>query len=143
MKLPRFVTSLVLLTSLLPPLMSGAAAPRPPNVVVILTDDQGYADISFNPHHPKEVSTPHLDALAREGVWFRQGYITGNVCSPTRAGLLTGRYQQRAGVYTAGEGGSGMDSSVAVGMTTLTSRRRTPTSGRCIATAGKSRTRAT
>jgi arylsulfatase A-like enzyme len=108
MKLPRFVTSLVLLTSLLPPLMSGAAAPRPPNVVVILTDDQGYADISFNPHHPKEVSTPHLDALAREGVWFRQGYITGNVCSPTRAGLLTGRYQQRAGVYTAGEGGSGM-----------------------------------
>jgi arylsulfatase A-like enzyme len=85
-----------------------AAASRPPNVVVILTDDQGYADISFNPHHPKEVATPHLDALAREGVWFSQGYITGNVCSPTRAGLLTGRYQQRAGVYTAGEGGSGM-----------------------------------
>jgi arylsulfatase A-like enzyme len=54
------------------------------------------------------VATPHLDALAREGVWFSQGYITGNVCSPTRAGLLTGRYQQRAGVYTAGEGGSGM-----------------------------------
>ncbi|MBL9202893.1 MAG: sulfatase-like hydrolase/transferase [Opitutaceae bacterium] len=85
-----------------------AAAARPPNVVVILTDDQGYADISFNPHHPKEVSTPHLDALAREGVWFSQAYITGNVCSPTRAGLLTGRYQQRAGVYTAGEGGRGI-----------------------------------
>ena len=87
----------------------GFAAPaRPPNVVVILSDDQGFADISFNPHHPKEVATPHLDALARESVWFSQAYITGNVCSPTRAGLLTGRYQQRAGVYTAGEGGSGM-----------------------------------
>jgi arylsulfatase A-like enzyme len=77
-------------------------------VVVILTDDQGFADISFNPHHPREVSTPHMDALARAGVWFSQAYITGNVCSPTRAGLLTGRYQQRAGVYTAGEGGSGI-----------------------------------
>ena len=85
-----------------------AVSARPPNIVVILTDDQGYADISFNPHHPKEVSTPHLDALARESVWFSQGYITGNVCSPTRAGLLTGRYQQRAGVYTAGEGGRGI-----------------------------------
>jgi arylsulfatase A-like enzyme len=102
------LTGVLLSTSLLAPHVGRSAAPRPPNVVVILTDDQGYADISFNPHHPKEVSTPHLDALAREGVWFRQGYITGNVCSPTRAGLLTGRYQQRAGVYTAGEGGRGM-----------------------------------
>ncbi len=102
------LTGLLLSTSVLAPIAGRAATPRPPNVVVILTDDQGYADISFNPLHPKEVSTPHMDALAREGVWFSQGYITGNVCSPTRAGLLTGRYQQRAGVYTAGEGGSGM-----------------------------------
>ncbi|MFZ5829500.1 MAG: sulfatase-like hydrolase/transferase, partial [Planctomycetota bacterium] len=67
------------------------------------------ADISFNPHHPKEVSTPHMDALARDGVSFTQGYISGNVCSPTRAGLMLGRYQQRVGVYTAGEGGRGFD----------------------------------
>ncbi|MHC4520622.1 MAG: sulfatase-like hydrolase/transferase, partial [Planctomycetota bacterium] len=80
----------------------------PPNIVVILTDDQGYADISFNPHHPSEVSTPHMDALAREGVFFTQAYISGNVCSPTRAGIMTGRYQQRVGIYTAGEGGSGL-----------------------------------
>jgi arylsulfatase A-like enzyme len=79
-----------------------------PNIVVILTDDQGYADISFNPRHPNEVSTPHMDALAREGVFFSQGYISGNVCSPTRAGIMTGRYQQRVGIYTAGEGGSGL-----------------------------------
>jgi arylsulfatase A-like enzyme len=102
------LTGLLLAAHLLAPCSAPAATSRPPNVVVILSDDQGYADISFNPHHPKEVATPHLDALAREGVWFSQGYITGNVCSPTRAGLMTGRYQQRAGVYTAGEGGSGM-----------------------------------
>ena len=109
MKTTLLTLAAVFLSSILfTPLPATAATPRPPNVVVILTDDQGYADISFNPHHPKEVSTPHMDALAREGVWFSQGYITGNVCSPTRAGLLTGRYQQRAGVYTAGEGGSGM-----------------------------------
>jgi len=86
-----------------------SGAERKPNIVVILSDDQGYADISFNPHHPKEVSTPHLDSLAKEGVWFSQAYISGNVCSPTRAGLMLGRYQQRVGVYTAGEGGRGFD----------------------------------
>jgi arylsulfatase A-like enzyme len=99
---------MIFAASLPAPVVAGTVVSRPPNIVVILSDDQGYADLSFNPHHPKEVATPHLDALAREGVWFSQAYITGNVCSPTRAGLMTGRYQQRAGVYTAGEGGSGM-----------------------------------
>ncbi len=80
-----------------------------PNIVVILTDDQGYADISLNPHHPKEVSTPHMDALAADGVVFTQGYTSGQVCSPTRAGLMLGRYQQRVGVYSAGDGGRGFD----------------------------------
>ena len=84
------------------------SASRKPNIVIILSDDQGYADVSFNPHHPKEVSTPNLDALARTSVICTQAYISGNVCSPTRAGLMTGRYQQRAGIYTAGEGGSGL-----------------------------------
>ncbi|MCF8378478.1 MAG: sulfatase-like hydrolase/transferase [Bacteroidales bacterium] len=83
-----------------------------PNIIIIITDDQGYADLSFNEHHPAEVNTPNMDALAYEGIFFSQAYISGNVCSPTRAGLLTGRYQQRAGVYTAGEGGSGIDLSI-------------------------------
>ena len=86
-----------------------AFASNQPNIVVILTDDQGYADISFNPHHPKEVHTPHMDALAREGVFFSQAYTSGNVCSPTRAGLMLGQYQHRVGVYDAGTGGSGFD----------------------------------
>lgn len=85
-----------------------SAEPRP-NIVIILTDDQGYADISINPLHPPEVATPNMDALAREGTFFSQAYLSGNVCSPTRAGLMLGRYQQRVGVYTAGEGGSGFD----------------------------------
>ncbi len=82
---------------------------EPPNIVIILTDDQGYADISFNPDHPEEVATPHMDELAREGVFFSQAYTSGHVCSPTRAGLMLGRYQQRVGVYTAGDGGRGFD----------------------------------
>ena len=85
-----------------------------PNIVVIVTDDQGYADISLNPHHPKEVSTPHMDALARDGVFFTQAYTSGNVCSPTRAGLMLGRYQQRVGVYTAGDGGRGFDPTIPI-----------------------------
>lgn len=91
------------------PSSSLSAAADPPNVVVILTDDQGYADISLNPRHPKEVSTPNMDALAKDGVTFSQAYTSGSVCSPTRAGLMLGRYQQRAGVYSAGDGGRGFD----------------------------------
>jgi len=90
-------------------LAGNCLAAAPPNIVVILTDDQGYADISLNPQHPKEVSTPHMDSLAKDGVVFTQGYTSGHVCSPTRAGLMLGRYQQRVGVYSAGDGGKGFD----------------------------------
>ncbi|MDA7654873.1 sulfatase-like hydrolase/transferase, partial [Akkermansiaceae bacterium] len=79
-----------------------------PNIVIILTDDQGYADVSYNPHSPPEVRTPNIDALAHSSVICTQGYTSGHVCSTTRAGLMTGRYQQRFGIYTAGEGGSGV-----------------------------------
>ena len=85
-----------------------AAAERP-NIVVILTDDQGYADISLNPHHSAEVSTPCMDALAKDGVFFSQGYTSAPVCSPTRAGIMIGGYSQSVGVYTAGDGGRGFD----------------------------------
>ncbi len=93
---------------------AAAEGKAPPNIVAIISDDQGYADISFNPHHPKEVSTPHLDALAKEGVFFTQAYTSGNVCSPTRAGLMLGRYQQRVGVYTGGDGGRGFDPKIPI-----------------------------
>jgi arylsulfatase A-like enzyme len=102
MRMLKITLSVLFLTGAL-------AAVERPNIVIILTDDQGYADISFNPNHPREVSTPNMDALAREGVFFTQAYTSGHVCSPTRAGLMLGRYQQRVGVYTAGQGGSGFD----------------------------------
>jgi len=71
---------------------------RPPNVVVIVSDDAGWADFSFQ--GSEQVPTPHLDALAARGVRFTSGYVTAAVCSPSRAGLLTGRYQQRFGHET-------------------------------------------
>ena len=102
-------TLTLLAALLLAPLAALKAADVPrPNIIVIVADDLGYADVLFNPQHPKEVTTPHLDALAKSGVVCRQGYVTGHVCSPTRAGLMTGRYQQRLGLYTGGEAGSGM-----------------------------------
>src|SRR5205823_1892408 len=66
-----------------------------PNIVVILADDLGYGDVSFNGR--QDYVTPNIDALASNGVWFSNGYVTHPFCSPSRAALLTGRYQQRFG----------------------------------------------
>ena len=65
-----------------------------PNVIVIFTDDQGYADVGIN-RQVGDVITPNLDRMAQEGALFTAGYITAPQCSPSRAGMLTGRYQQR------------------------------------------------
>jgi arylsulfatase A-like enzyme len=72
-----------------------AAAESPPNVVLIVGDDMGYADLGVQ--GCKDIPTPHLDALAKAGARFTNGYVSGPYCSPTRAGLLTGRYQTRFG----------------------------------------------
>lgn len=66
-----------------------------PNVIVILTDDQGYSDVSFN--GSEDILTPNIDRIAHEGARFDQGYVSFPVCGPSRAGLLTGRYQSRFG----------------------------------------------
>ena len=71
------------------------AAPRP-NIVYIVADDMGYADCGV--HGCGDVPTPHLDALANAGARFTNGYVTGTVCSPSRAALMTGRYHYRDGV---------------------------------------------
>ncbi len=70
-------------------------AAEKPNVVIILADDMGYADAAFQ--GGRDVPTPHIDSLAHNGVQFTNGYVSHPFCSPTRAGLLTGRYQQRFG----------------------------------------------
>jgi arylsulfatase A-like enzyme len=82
---------------LLAALVTGLASPASarPNLLVIVGDDMGFADVGFN--GCKDIPTPHLDALAASGVRFTNGYVSGPYCSPTRAGLLTGRYQTRFG----------------------------------------------
>ncbi|MFY9610457.1 MAG: sulfatase [Blastocatellia bacterium] len=73
----------------------GRQTARKPNVVFILADDLGYCDISM--YGCKEIPTPHIDSIGMNGIRFTNGYVSAPVCSPSRAGLLTGRYQQRFG----------------------------------------------
>ncbi|MGB7344051.1 MAG: sulfatase [Pirellulaceae bacterium] len=76
-----------------------AAAPSPPNFVVIFADDLGYGDISC--YGSTGVKTPHLDALASDGFRSTDFFVPANVCSPSRAALLTGRYPMRCGLPVA------------------------------------------
>jgi arylsulfatase A-like enzyme len=71
-------------------------ATEQPNFVIIMADDLGYGDIGC--YGNQRIETPHIDRLAAEGVRFTDFHSSGAVCSPTRAGLMTGRYQQRAGI---------------------------------------------
>ncbi len=84
--------SILMLAILLPSI----AEARKPNVIVLYTDDQGSVDM--NCYGAKDLSTPHMDSLAKRGVRFSQFYAPAPVCSPSRAGLLTGRYPLRAGM---------------------------------------------
>ena len=60
-----------------------------PNVIIVLVDDLGYNDVGFN--GSKEILTPNIDKLSKNGVTFSRGYVSYPVCSPSRAGLITGR----------------------------------------------------
>ena len=71
---------------------------KKPNLIVIMTDDMGYADVGFN--GCKDIPTPNIDIIANEGVRFDEGYVSFPVCGPSRAGFLTGRYQDRFGFTT-------------------------------------------
>ena len=96
MKLTLFACTLFL--TMLAPLQAAdpaQARPAKPNILVILADDLGFADIGV--HGGKEVPTPNIDALAASGVRCTNGYVSAPYCSPSRAGFLTGRYQTRFG----------------------------------------------
>lgn len=90
------------------PLLAADTSAKP-NIIVIVADDLGYADVGF--HGCTDIPTPSLDALAKSGTRFTSGYVSCPYCSPTRAGLLTGRYQTRFGhefnPTGQGEGGRG------------------------------------
>ena len=96
--------------SLLAPLHSVVAVEkqqtRRPNIVVILTDDQGWGDLSLNGN--RNLSTPNIDRLAEQGARFDRFFVCP-VCSPTRAEFLTGRYHPRSGVFSTSAGGERMD----------------------------------
>jgi len=79
-----------------PTAAADTGADRPPNIVVILADDLGYGDLAS--YGARAIRTPNLDRLAAEGVRFTNFYSSASVCSPSRAGLLTGRYPVRTGV---------------------------------------------
>ena len=77
-----------------------------PNILVILTDDQGWGDLSLNGN--TNLRTPNVDSLARDGASFDRFYVCP-VCSPTRAEFLTGRYHPHGGVYSTSTGGERLD----------------------------------
>ena len=94
----RLIALAVLAAAARPAASAGQAAaqPTPPNVVLILMDDLGYGDIGS--YGVPDAQTPNIDRLAREGVRLTDFYANGPNCSPTRAGFITGRYQQRTGI---------------------------------------------
>ena len=73
----------------------GAAKVEKPNMIVIMCDDLGYADVGFN--GCQDIPTPHIDSIARNGVRCTNGYVAYSVCGPSRAGFMTARYPQRFG----------------------------------------------
>ncbi len=84
-----------LLSTLLYTCGNNSHAASKPNIIIIVADDLGYADLSIQ--GCKDFHTPHIDSIAKNGIRCTSGYVSGPYCSPTRAGLLTGRYQQRFG----------------------------------------------
>jgi len=80
-----------------------AHAVEKPNIILIYSDDHGWADLGIQ-GSDQDIRTPNLDAMARDGVRFTRGYVTAPQCVPSRAGVLTGRYQQRFGVEDNNKG---------------------------------------
>jgi arylsulfatase A-like enzyme len=103
MKLPLFAMKsfirycAVLLLAPLPALQAAAEQSTKPNILLIYTDDHGWADLGAQGVNA-EIRAPNLDQLARDGVRFARGYVSAPQCVPSRAGVITGRYQQKFGV---------------------------------------------
>jgi arylsulfatase A-like enzyme len=105
--MPLVLCGLLVWCALAAPATAQPRAANRPNVVLIITDDLGWADLGS--YGATDVRTPHIDKLARDGVRFTDFYANAVLCTPTRAGLITGRYQQRYGIEAAlpSEGASG------------------------------------
>ncbi len=90
-----FLAGLILTPLKTPQAAAQDRAPARPNILLIVSDDHGYGDVGA--YGCKDIPTPSMDSLAANGVRFTNGYVSGPYCSPTRAGLMTGRYQTRFG----------------------------------------------
>ncbi len=95
MKSNIYIQKLIISALALTLIVSCKQVEKRPNIIIILTDDQGYKDVGFN--GCKDISTPNMDRIAKNGVVFTNGYVSYAVCGPSRAGLMTGRYQDRFG----------------------------------------------
>ena len=95
MEVERLVCTLTVIGALVTGFMASALADDRPNVIFILTDDQRYDEMGFmNP----VLNTPHIDELARDGVHFRNAFVTTSLCSPSRASILSGQMMHNHGV---------------------------------------------
>lgn len=96
-KIASFILTALVFGGIGNALAQNKQAPRP-NILVIMADDAGYNDFGFQTNDPViRKATPHIDSIAKEGMHFRQAYVSANVCAPSRAGFITGRWQERAG----------------------------------------------
>ena len=109
----RNLFAVVLVSHCIAALANGLEKPEKPNLVVIFTDDHGYADL-FCQEVKDDLKTPHIDALAAGGVRMAAGYVTAPQCVPSRAGLLSGRYQNRFGVESNGQPLDGFDAQMTI-----------------------------
>jgi len=88
--------------------LQGSQEIETPNIIVVFTDDQGYADVGAY-GMAEDIRTPHIDQLAADGVRMNAGYVTAPQCTPSRAGIISGRYQQRFGLDGNADGPMDID----------------------------------
>ena len=139
--MPGRTSSFPLMVAMLLVLLAATAfandAAKRPNILIIVADDLGYADLGFQ--GGKDIPTPHIDSIAAGGARFTNGYVSGPYCSPARAGLLTARYQQRFGheFNPGGEGGGGGGNGIGLPLSETTIANRLKEAGYVTGLVGK------
>src|SRR5688572_30282271 len=112
-----------------------SVAEAKPNVIVFLSDDVGYGEYGFQGN--TQIPTPNIDSIAKGGVRFTNGYVSGPYCSPTRAGLMTGRYQTRFGHEFNAGGGDGLSENFGLPLSETTIANRMKELGYATTAIGK------
>src|SRR4051812_21773319 len=111
-----FTTAMLLSIATIAP-----AEERKPNIIIFLSDDVGWGEYGFQGN--KQIPTPNIDSIAKNGVRFPQGYVAATYCSPCRAGLMTGRYPTRFGhEFNGGGGGASEKFGLPLTETTIANR---------------------